>query len=115
MAANIESYLERDASSGPDWRGELTRRWKALGDKFFVVLPAHPPTLEEILDECAQLVTVWLLIQTRGNFMYAAGLLETKRSTIRRYFTAWRRANPRLIPLPFAIFLRWQEHQERTP
>ena len=92
-----------------DWKAELESRWQALGRKVFVVEPEQPPKLQEILDECAQLVVVWALARTRGNFTHAAMWFETSRKVVRRCFVAWRRINPDLIPMPFAVFLRWSE------
>ena len=120
MRAQIESFLgpgvqTMDSGSEPDWKAELTKRWRALGDKIFVVEPKRPPALKEILEECSQLVIVWMLVQTQGNFTYAARRIETSRRTIRRHFVEWRKANPQLIPMPLATFLRFQESGRRKP
>ena len=119
MGLDVQSFLGRDvktldSAGAPDWKAELTKRWHALGDRIFVVEPERPPTFRAILDECSQLVVVWMLVQTKGNFTYAANRIESSRRTIRRYFLEWRKANPRLIPMPFVIFLRWQEYEGRS-
>ena len=92
-----------------DWKAELERRWQALGQRLLVATPAPPPVLEEILEECSNLVVVWALVQARGNLTRATEWIRSSRKLVRRHFLAWRRANPNLIPMPAEVFLRWSE------
>lgn len=92
-----------------DWKAEVNRRWRALGRKIFVVEPARPPELREILAECSAIAIVWALVQNKGNLTGAARWLDTGRRVVRERFWAWRRANPTLNPMPLEVFRRWSE------
>jgi hypothetical protein len=89
-----------DDGGGIDWRLQLMTRWQAIGLQIFGIDGKDKATLGELLDECAEVIAVWVLVQTHGNITHAALWLRATRRRIRRYLLAWRKRHPGLVPPP---------------
>jgi DNA-binding protein Fis len=81
-----------------DWRLEMMTRWQALGLELFGIDGEDKARLSELLEECGELIVVWVLVQTHGNVTQAALWLRATRRRLRRYLAGWRKRHPRLVP-----------------
>lgn len=103
-----------DESSAHDWKAELEGRWQALGRKIFVRRPERPPTLREIIEECAVLAVTWAMVESKGRLTGAADWLACSRKRVRGLVKEWLAANPDLIPMPLKVYLQWSGNDSET-
>ena len=81
-----------------DWKTELWARWAALGRKVLRLEPG-PWKLEALVEEFTVLACVVAWFTMEGNITHAANLVGTSRKVLRERITAWKKANPRLVPV----------------